>query len=352
MIQEHKNPFNITFGEEPNSVINRDEEYEEIVGLFESDQPESKVKIITGPRGCGKTVLLSQIKSHFDNKDNWITADLTQYSNMLEQLAGKLYENGKIKKLFLKAEFNFSFKGLGFSIKGENPVSNIESLLDRIFTYLSNKNVNVLVTIDDVSNNEYTKQFIQTYQQFIRSKYKVFLLMTGLYENISDLQNTNNLTFLLRAPKVKLSKLNLRAIALCYKKYLGLNDKEAVDLAKNTNGYAYAFQLIGNALFKNNTKKLGEDEMEYVDLELENNVYGKIWESMSPIDRKVAFSMLKYHSVSDIIQDLGMNNAKLQVYRKRLIDNGVVDDSVRGSLSFSLPRFKEFVEFQKALLDN
>lgn len=48
MIQEHKNPFNITFGEEPNSVINRDEEYKEIVGLFESDQPESKIKIITG----------------------------------------------------------------------------------------------------------------------------------------------------------------------------------------------------------------------------------------------------------------------------------------------------------------
>ncbi len=101
---------------------------------------------------------------------------------MLEQLAGKIYENGKVKKLFVKTEFSFSFKGLDFSIKGENPVSNIESLLDRIFTYLSNKNINVLVLIDDVSNNQYIKQFIQTYQQFIRSKYKVFLLMTGLYE--------------------------------------------------------------------------------------------------------------------------------------------------------------------------
>ncbi len=351
MPNNYNNPFNISFGEEPNSVIYRDKEYQGIVDLFESDQSESKVEIITGPRGCGKTVLLSQIKSHFDNKDNWITADLTQYSNMLEQLAGKLYENGKIKKLFIKAEFNFSFQGLGFSIKGENPISNIESLLDRILVYLSNKKVNILVLIDDVSNNEYVKQFIQTYQQFIRSKYKVFLLMTGLYENISDLQNTNNLTFLLRAPKLKLSKLNLRAISLSYKKHLGLNDKEAVELAKRTNGYAYAYQLIGNALYKNNTKVLGEDEMEYVDLELENNVYGKIWESMSPTDKKVAFSMLKYSSVSDIIKDLGMNNAKFQVYRRRLIDSGVVDDTMRGYLVFSLPRFKEFVEFQKALLD-
>ena len=349
MSENRRNPFNITFGEEPSSMISRQEEYSEIVDLFESENPESKIKIITGPRGCGKTVLLSQIKNHFDEKNNWITVDLTQYSNMLEQLAGKLYENGKIKKLFIKAEFNFSFKGIGFSIHGDTPISNVESLLDRIFTYLRNKNIKVLVTIDDIANNDHVKQFIQTYQGFIRSKYQVFLLMTGLFENISDLENTNNLTFLLRAPKVKLSKLNMRAIALTYKKYLGVDTDTAVELAQSTNGYAYAFQLIGSTLFKKGAKELGSEEIDFIDLELENNVYGKIWESLSNNDKKVVYAMADNCLVNKIIESTGMNNAKFQVYRKRLINIGIADDSVRGSLYFSLPRFKEFVRFHKLL---
>lgn len=352
MSNKHENPFNISFGEEPNSLIDRQLEFNEIVGLFESSNPESKIKIITGPRGCGKTVLLSQIKGYFDEKPNWITADLTQYSNMLGQLAGKLYENGKIKKLFLNTEFNFSFKGFGFTIRGDNPISNVESFLDKIFTYLKRKNINVLVVIDDVANNDYVKHFIQTYQIFLRSKYNVFLLMTGLFENISDLQNVKNLTFLLRAPKIKLSKLNIRAIAMSYKKYLNLDENDAIELAKSTNGYAYAYQLMGNALFKNNAKKLDEDATNAIDLELENNVYGKIWESMSTTDKSLAYAMTRYSLVGDLIKELGMNNAKFQMYRKRLIDFGVADDSVRGSLTFNLPRFKEYVMFQKALLDD
>ena len=346
-----KNPFNISFGEEPNAVINRSIEYNEIVSLFENESPESKAKIITGPRGCGKTVLLTQIKNHFDKKDNWITVDLTQYSNMLEQMAGKLYENGKVKKLFLKPEFNFSFNGLGFSIKGDKPISNVESLLERILDYLLSKNVRVLVTIDDISNNDFTKQFIQTYQSFIRVKYQVYLLITGLYENVNDLQNTKNLTFLIRAPKLFLSKLNLREIALTYKKYLNINEKEAVDLAKFSQGYAYAYQLIGNALFKSKKNVLEEDQIESIDVQLETNVYAKIWDSMSPTDKQVAFAMLEYSDVSEIIKHLGMNNAKFQIYRRRLINIGVADDVNRGFLTFNLPRFAEFVRFQKLLLE-
>ena len=352
MEERKTNPFNITFGEEPSSLINRNNEYSEIVSLFESESPESKVKVIIGPRGCGKTVLMTKIGDYFRDKDNWILVDLTQYSNMLEQLAGRIYENGKVKRLFLKAEFDFSFHGFSFSIKGENPISNVESLLDRIFTYLKKKDVRVLITIDDVSSNDYVKQFVQSYQGFLKNKYQVYLLMTGVFENISHLQRANNLTFFLRAPKVKLSKLSLKAISLTYARYLDLNDKEATELAKLTNGYAYAFQLIGNLLYKNGKKKLEQDDLDAIDLELEGNVYSFIWESMSDMDERIAFAMLKSTIVKDILQELGMNNSKFQVYRNRLINSGVADGSNRGSLSFDLPRFKEFVEFQRNLLDS
>ena len=152
------NPFNIYFGEEPINCIEREKEFHEVVDVFESDNPETKAMIITGPRGCGKTVLLTQIKTYFQDKNDWLTVALNHSSIMLEQLAGKLYEEGKIKKLFLKAEFNFSFQGLSFSIKGEKPISNVHSLLDVIFKYLKKKNVKVLIVIDDVGNNDFMRE--------------------------------------------------------------------------------------------------------------------------------------------------------------------------------------------------
>ena len=270
---------------------------------------------------------------------------------MLEQLAGKLYENGKLKRLFLKAEFNFSFQGFGFSLRGDNPISNVESLLDRMFLYLKSKGKRVLVTIDDVSRSDFMKQFAQTYQSMIRSGYPIFLLMTGLYENVSALANTKNLNFLLRAPKMRLGKLSLRATALAYKTYLGIDEKEAVSLARTVKGYAYAFQLIGNVLYQNTSSKLTSRQMDSFDVALDENVYSKMWESMSSADRMLAFALLEHQEAGELQRALGINNAKYQVYRRRLVNMGIVDDKARGSLTFSLPRFKEFVAFQKELAE-
>ena len=190
---------------------------------FDSDDPDSKVFIIAGPRGSGKTVLLSYIKRIYDEKDNWITVDLKHYGDMIEQLCAKVYEKGKVKHLFAKVNFNFSFSGFGFSIHGETPVSNIESLAEKIFTYLSKKHIKVLVTIDDVIKNEKTQYFVHSYQSYIREKYDLFLLMSGLYENISSLENDKGLTFLVRAPKVYLEKLSQIAIANSYMRLLNVD---------------------------------------------------------------------------------------------------------------------------------
>ena len=107
-------PFNVSFGEKPNNFIERKEELESVVSVFDSEKPETKVMVLTGARGVGKTVLLSAIKKYYDEKESWITADVNPNIDILEQLVSKIYEYGKVKKLFLKTEFNFSFNGFGF----------------------------------------------------------------------------------------------------------------------------------------------------------------------------------------------------------------------------------------------
>ena len=54
---------------------------------------------------------------------------------MLEQMASLLYENGLLKFKRLKVEFSFSFHGLTFSVKGENPVSSIHAYLEKLLSF-------------------------------------------------------------------------------------------------------------------------------------------------------------------------------------------------------------------------
>ena len=140
-----QNPFNITFGELPKSIISRQKDIDTIKNTFTDSNPESKVYIIFGPRGCGKTVLLTSLINDF-KKEGFINIDLNPFTDLSEQFAAKLYEDGKLKKLFLHPEFSFSFKGLSFSIKGDIEINNIFSLIEKMLDYLKKKKIKVLLS--------------------------------------------------------------------------------------------------------------------------------------------------------------------------------------------------------------
>ena len=116
--------------------------------------------------------------------------------------------------------------------------------------YLTKKGVSVLISIDEVTNNEYMGVFSLSYQSFYRNRYRVSLVMTGLYENFSKLENNESLTFLFRTPKIFMTPLNLRAIAYSYIDTLNMKEIDAIEAAKITKGYAFAYQLLGYILFQ------------------------------------------------------------------------------------------------------
>lgn len=343
------NPFNVSFGEKPTNLIFREKELNEIKDNFLSDTPTSKPMIITGPRGCGKTVLLSTISNEFSAYNDWIVIDLNPFMDMHEQLAGKIIDKGKLRKLFLKMDFNFSFKCLSFSINGDVSVNNINNLLEYIFEYLNKKRIKVLITVDDVASNEFVKPFIYTYQSFLRNGYSVFLLMTGLYENINRLENVKNLTFLQRTPKIYLDELSLRAIAISYENVFNLDQTSAVKLAKVTSGYAYGYQLLGNILYRNNTDKITKDVLDEFDMRLEENVYNQIYLSLSKKEKEILFAMCEYDDIGELLTYLKVGNPYFQVYKRNLFRRGLINTSTYGKVYFTLPRFKEFLKFKKEL---
>lgn len=342
------NPFSTTFGMEPNNFIQRLEESKQIISEFNDVNPSNYVYLITGVRGSGKTVFLSHIANTLSQDDKWLVIDPGPKDNLLENIASELYEAGKVKHLFLKTEFNFSFQGLTFSIKGENPVVNVLTLIKKMLEYLKKKGKRVLITIDEVDNSTEMKFFIQAYQSLIRQNYPILLLMTGLYDNVSKLQDDKSLTFLYRAPKIQLGSLSLQTIASKYREYLLSDDETSIKLAKLTKGYAYAYQVLGYILYKNNTTEINSKLLEEYDQYLSEYVYEKLYSELSMQEKNVvlAFNSDEIVDMTQLRLKTNLSTKELSVYRNRLIKKGIIKSTSYGYVEFTLPRFNEFLKLQ------
>ncbi len=338
------NPFDITFGKEPNSIISRSEELKPIINSFTSYPSNSNVYILTGIRGSGKTVAMTTISDYFKKEDNWLCIELNPESDMLEQLAAKLYGEGNSKKLFVKKEFNISFKGLSFSISGERPISSISSLLKFELSYLKEKNIKVLISIDEAVSNEYMKVFAHEFQTLLRDKQDLYLIMTGLYQNISLLEKNKSLTFLYRAPKIYLQSLNIISISNSYKNIFNLSYEDSIKLAKFTNGYAFAYQLLGNLLYESNDKVLNEDLISRYDELLYERSYNIIYNELTKKEKEILKVSVTDSSNRYIMTNVSISKEQLSAYKKNLVLKGILVKN-KDSIEFALPRFKEFLKF-------
>lgn len=337
------NPFTLTFGKKPVSFISRERQTVEIIESFLPEHPEKQVVMLTGVRGSGKTVALTNIANELRSRNEWIVVDLNPERDMLQMLAAELSNRPGLGQLFKDASINLSLLGFGVNIDAVPPITDISVALDKMLSVITKRNKKVLITIDEATSTPRMREFAAQFQIYLRKDYNIYLLMTGLYENVNELQNEKALTFLYRAPKENMEPLNKHLIALKYGEVFGLSGKEAMAMAEMTSGYAYAFQLLGYLCFK---KQLPySDVLDEYDAYLGEYVYEKIWNELSEQDRLVAAAIT--HSpdtkVESIRDKAGMNSSVFSVYRSRLLKKGIITQIKYGHVDFSLPRFREFV---------
>lgn len=77
--------------------------------------------MITGVWGSGKTVMLTDISKHFRKDKDWIVIELNPDRDLLYSFAAKLYDQKKLKDLFIKAKLDLSVLRIGVSIEKSNP---------------------------------------------------------------------------------------------------------------------------------------------------------------------------------------------------------------------------------------
>lgn len=338
-----QNPFTLTFGKSPLEPVERPVQTNEIIDAFTSDPVNQQMFIITGVRGSGKTVMMSEIAHRLRDKDDWIVIELNPATDLLLNMLSKLNSNATCSGIIKSAKINLSFFGFGAEIEGSTPITDAETAIIAILERIRKKGKRLLITIDEVTNNEYMHVFASSFQIFVRQDLPVFLLATGLYENIDELQNEKNLTFLYRAPKIQLKPLNQQAIVTKYQNIFEIDTPKASEMAKLTRGYPFAFQVLGYLTWNNHGdyKSIINEYMQY----LSEFVYDKIWSELSLKDRQVAIGIAKVPDgkILDIRNLLDMETNEFNPYRKRLIKKGILSGETRGYVSFTLPLFPEYV---------
>lgn len=353
--KEEDNPYTLQFSYIPPQYISRMSLTDDIIKDLKKSVPAFRCHFLTGVRGCGKTVLMAEISEILSSEKDWITVDIENpEGNIIELLARGLYRKPHIRNMFVEAKLDFSVMGLGVSVeKAKLIASNELDVLDMMLSTLKKHNKKLLVTIDEVTYCEEIAEFSHALSSYARAKYDIFVLMTGLKSNIKALKNDKSLTFLYRAKEHELEPLSLVSIMSSYVKVFDIDRKKAEIMAKKTRGYSFAFQLLGylywNALCENQFDDINSlgIELDYESY-LAEFVYDKIWSELSPKEKIIVktIASLEEKSSAAIKDKLSMDESNYSVYRKRLIDKGVLDGSEYGFVEFKLPAFDNYVLMQ------
>ena len=359
-----RNPFDTAFGRVPAIILDRTDLVERIAEDLHYYNSPYRTTLISGLRGSGKTVLLTDICEQLRQQDNCIVVDLRPHletDEMIAQLLEKAILESpqwikpglvKLKETSLKLPF------VETTIESR-PLSE-ESQLLQLLQHLKKQNTLLVVAIDEVDNTPAIRNLASMHQEFLRRRLDMALLFTGLPEKVNALQNENMLTFLLRAERITPESLSPYSIRQAYQEnfqaggYL-LEDGLVEKMTNLTKGYAYAFQVLGSLLWeaeKENLRiteeSLNKVESAFMSL-LFQNVHAKVFSEISPTDQAFLYAMISEESstsVQDIARHMERDKNYISVYRGRLLKAGIIQVAGHGRLSYTLPYMKEFLEEQ------
>ena len=262
------------------------------------------------------------MKNNENRYINWLVFDVNPTRDILEQIAAMLVKAG------------FGSEEKKTTVEVEEMIQNVQK-----------KGKKILIGIDEVSKSEEMIKFASEYGRWLRAGYPVYFVCTGLYENIQELCNVNNLTFFRRATTVKTEPLNMIRMTEMYRSKLNIDVSQARELAKITKGYAYAFQELGVLCFKKKENETLEDILSKLKSELFAYSYEKIWEEMTEMDRFLAglLTEKEEYKREEVLKLMGEKSGSYSMYRDRLIKRGILN-SRQGYISLALPYFGEYIK--------
>lgn len=360
------NPFKPTAGAEPPVLIGRDKVIADFSdGLDEGVGSPARLMRITGPRGSGKTVLLTEL-GDLARSRGWEVVDETAAPDLLAHIGHALQRDGAHPDASADLDLGIVKAHIGMP-DTESP-STLREALSRAAATYAGKHAGILVTIDEIqdADEDDVREIAAAVQHLIREKKNIAFVFAGITTGVMDLINGQALTFLRRAKAEELAAIPLDEVSDAFRETIRRSGLDISDgaLAAATNataGYAYLIQLVGYHIWR--AAKAHTELSPVID---EDDVDRGIKLAMRDFDATVhetAIARLPLKAVEYLLamaQDEGVSSTTeiacrlnmkpnaLTSTRRMLIRRQAIESTARGFVTFSIPCMREFLLENKA----
>lgn len=331
---------------------------DEIIKNFCSDDSSKYVYKITGLRGSGKSVEYSKVIRTLKKEKGWLVYPLSASGDTVSTLIAKLSMEpfADSKKTSTTTGSSTTVGGSAVLLSGKETVNiqktvvdndrlySDEAVLTKLIALANEKGYKVLVGIDDIAKTKETTNLLSIIGSMLLEGLNVYLVVTGLSENIEDFSSVKNLSFFKRADSREIKSLNKYDMTYMYEKLLGVDTTEARRIGDISMGYAYAYQVLGSLYFEKKDSDKLEDIIPDFERIIFRDSYELIWRSLTSSEKEIVRCIYKTENgKAEEIKALMSNPRSYPVYRDRLINKHIVDGDNRGYLSIRLPLFDKFI---------
>ena len=365
-----RNPFKPTAGAEPPYLIGRESSLESFIeGLQDGPGSPGLLSLITGPRGIGKTALLHRSEK-FAKEYGWAVVSETATPGLLARIGSSVDEHLKRPGEGRSGRKVTGLHAAGFGITAEltpeEQVSLRRRLTDLVTRLAERHQTGVLITVDEIHSADRAEltQLAATVQHLIRESLPIALIGAGIPKAVSDLLNDEVTTFLRRADPIVLADVQISAVRGSLERTfeetsVGISAEHLDQAATATGGYPFLIQLVGYHVWRFSkdaghvTEESLERGIEAARRRLGSTVLATSLADLSDVDKTFLLKMALDAAptrLTDIADRMGRERRYVSVYRKRLIDAGVIRSAGRGYVEFAVPHLAEHLREHAAQL--
>lgn len=355
------NPFTPSFGRMPFALAGRTDYIDDVMGgLANIPGDPNRSTVFVGPRGSGKTVLLSAI-AELAGQQGWVHVSLSAREGMLDEAISQLRTNaGYLLKSESRSDITTLKAGpLGFSrtMRYGAPAT-FRTSMTNLVAQINDQGSGVLVTVDEAnpSCGDFI-EIIDVYQHLVTENRDVSLLIAGLPHMVSVLLLDQGVSFIRRAFQRPLHAIPKADVEYALLQTIEANgrhiDPAALDIvADAAGGFAFAIQLVGYYLWREGSddRNLNVEDarqaVRYTQREMERSVFIPTLRDLRPREVQYLHAMALDDgpsTTSDIAQRLGISMTNASNLRRRLIEYGAIADVRMGQVEFEMPLLKEYL---------
>ncbi len=354
------NPFTPTFGRVPFALAGRNELIDDVMyGLANQPGDPNRATIFIGPRGSGKTVLLSTIAQNAAEQ-GWISVYAVAAEGMFDKVLRELRQ--RTEHILEKAsDYDITSVQVGSISVGREMHRAEEPIwfqVKRLVEELNRRNIPVLFTVDEIDPGcKDLIEFIAEYQTYVMEEKDVALLMAGLPSKVSDLLLDEHVSFIRRSFQRTLGPIDDADVREALRTTIEAGgksiDEDALEIAvEATGGFAFAIQLVGYGLWRcagqreRITMVDAERAIKNLTHDMEHMVVIPTLREISPREIDFLHAMAQDEGPSSMGEiahrmSIGMSNASN--LRRRLIDRGIISGPRVGMVMFEMPLIRNFL---------